>query len=137
MGKFRITTVQKQDNGVLCTMSDGKLLKLEVASQEIIRVVFTIKHTIPEPKSQIVIKDQWPILTWYFSDVINDVTIKISKIKVIVTKSDGRIRFFDLMGNILLEEKVGGRTITPVTLQNQSAYTGTLNFESPSNEGIY
>ena len=51
--------------------------------------------------------------------------------------SDGTLVFKDASGNILVEEKAGGRVITPVMVQGSHAYSVSQAFVSPEGERLF
>jgi alpha-D-xyloside xylohydrolase len=130
-----VSSFTKASDGALCQMSDGSQLKLQVCAGNIIRVVQTKQTTIPAPQGLIIGKATFTPGTWDATDNGTAIVVTAAKVTATVTKSSGLISFAPSSGAAVCTET--GRTMTAVTKSGQAGYSGTLNFNSPTGEGVY
>ncbi|HEX2956985.1 MAG TPA: glycoside hydrolase family 31 protein [Chitinispirillaceae bacterium] len=129
-----ITSFSKESDGALCVLSNNARLKLQVCNDHIVRVVYTMGNSIPAAKSLVVVRETFTPGTWDASENATSVTVTTSKVTATVNKSTGRIAFAASGSTICTEND---RTLTAVTKGGTAGYSGTLKFDSPSNEGVY
>jgi alpha-D-xyloside xylohydrolase len=129
-----VSSFSKESDGALCVLSNSARLKLQVCSDNIVRVVYTMGNTIPSSKSLVVDRDAFVPGSWDVSENSSSVTVTTSKVTATVNKSTGRITFAASGSNICTETD---RALTAVTKGGTAGYSGTLKFDSPTNEGVY
>jgi alpha-D-xyloside xylohydrolase len=129
-----VTSFSKESDGALCVLSNSSRLKLQVCSDNIVRVVYTMGNTIPAAKSLVVDRATFNPGTWDASENATSVSVTTPKVTVTVNKSTGRITFAASGNNICTETD---RALTAVTKGGTAGYSGTLKFDSPTNEGVY
>ena len=140
---FTLSTAETVDSyttesdGVLCQTSGGKKLKLQVCSGNIIRVVYTSQATIPAPQGLVVSKTSFTPGTWNATDNGTAIVLTTPKVTATVTKSNAAISFANSSGTAICSEVVNGRTLTAVTKGGVAGFSGTLAFDSPTDEGVY
>ncbi|HXX23875.1 MAG TPA: TIM-barrel domain-containing protein [Terriglobia bacterium] len=114
-----VTSVEKQSDGVVFRMEVG-LLRLQICSDSIVRVLYTPTSSFPEVKHYAVIKTNWPAAPFSLVATDKEVTLKTSQLKVTVARKDGGIVFSDAAGKRLMQD--GGRTMTPVVVNGEKTY---------------
>jgi alpha-D-xyloside xylohydrolase len=124
-------------DGVTLTMSPGKM-KLTVCSDGIVRVMYSPATTLPAGQDFVVTNHSWKKTSFKVADANGTVTVATRKLKVAVDKASGAVAFYDGSGRLLLAEPVaGGKTMTPATVNGESAFQPEQTFTSPADEFIY
>ena len=114
-----VTSVEKQSDGVVFRMEVG-LLRLQICSDSIVRVLYAPTSSFPEVKRYAVIKTNWPAAHFSLIATDKEITLKTSQLKVTVARKDGGIVFSDTAGKRLMQD--GGRTMTPVVVNGEKTY---------------
>ncbi len=134
---------QETDKGIVVQLeqkqsSDASLVKLEVVSDDIIRVVATPEKEFSERNSLIIVPQKNNNVKYDVVKENNEVIITTSKVKATVSLITGNVKFFDLEGNALLQEdKEESKKFTPISVEGTSGYTFEQVFESPEDEAFY
>ncbi|MCW3786592.1 TIM-barrel domain-containing protein [Plebeiibacterium sediminum] len=137
------STYQTIDNGVIVQLkqkksTDASLVKLEVVSDDIIRVVATPENNFSERKSLIIVPQKQNNVKYNVVENNDEVEITTAAIKAKVSLITGEVAFFDLEGNPLLKEDQGGsKKFSPITADGFSGYTFEQVFDSPKDESFY
>ena len=152
--------VQQQGQQVTVRITGGdaqspKLVRLEVRSDQIIRVSATAEQKFRDPKSLIVVpqEQQTPYELQQRGDTV---CVKTASVMANVLKTTGQVWFTDLEGNVILAEQAeSGKTFQPYECQqtvwtanadgpaeqaNPTRYSGWTTrviFESPEDEAFY
>ena len=133
-------TVNSKDSvadGLLFTMSDSGKMKVQVCTDKIIRIAYTMHSTIPRADSNyIVVKGTWAPVPWTSAVSAAAYSITTASLRVDVSRTTGAVTFNTASGTQILQE-TAGKTLTQTTISGQTAYTGAINFNSVANEGIY
>jgi alpha-D-xyloside xylohydrolase len=111
--------IERQSEGVLFTMQTG-LLRLEVCSDSIVRVLYTPTSSFPDVKHLAVIKTSWPRAHFSLASTDKEVTLSTAQLRVTVARKDGAIVFSDAAGKRLMQD--GSRTMTPVVVNGEKTY---------------
>jgi len=130
-----VVKFNKVADGVVMEMQPG-VLRLQVWSDDVVRVTYAAGNEIPELKSLSVVGTP-AAAKWEVSDIGGFVLLRTASLVVSVERATAELRFFDTKGNVILQESAGGREISPAT---QAGVAGTLvrqSFELPADEGIY
>lgn len=133
----------KQPDGVLFEIkkqkdSDAKLVKIQVCSDEIIRVIATPDTSFSKRSSLIVNKTDWNYKNWSVNENGDIVEISTPKLIVKVNKKNGSVSFYNSTGKLLLNERTGsGKTITPAEVLGEQTFNIRQVFDSPSDEAFY
>ena len=114
-----VTTVQPQPDGVLFTMQSG-VMKLQVCSDSIVRVLYSPTSSFPSRTDFVVIKTNWPAVKFAVQTTDDAVTLTTSRLKIVVARKDGSITFNDSSGTKLFQDS--GRTMTPVEVNGEKTY---------------
>ena len=114
-----VRSEEKQPDGVLLRMQTG-LLRLQVCSASIVRILYTPTSSFPKLEHYAVIKTSWPATQFSVDSAGKDVTLGTSQLKVTVTRKDGTIVFRDSRDNKLMESS--GRTMSPVVVNGERTY---------------
>jgi alpha-D-xyloside xylohydrolase len=111
--------IERRSDGVLFTMQTG-LLRLEICSDSIVRVVYTPTSSFPDVKHFAVIKTSWPAAHFSVATTDKEVTLSTSQLKVRVARNDGAIVFSDASCKRLMQDS--SRTMTPVVVDGEKTY---------------
>jgi alpha-D-xyloside xylohydrolase len=130
-----VSSFTKESDGALCQLSNSTKLKLQVCAGNIIRVVYTSQASIPAPQGLIVARSTFTPGVWDAVDNGTAIVVTTPQVTATVSKTDGLITFANASGTTVCSEK--GRTLTAVTKGGVAGFSGTLNFNSPSGEGVY
>ena len=148
--------VQTQGNTVTIRPDGGqaKVVCLEVINDNIIRVRATSEAALPvKPASLMIVPQTVPAKGSYAVDESGDeVIVKARNVKAVVSKENGRIRFYDAEGKELLKEADEGKrfwdfTVPERELGIKTGYTvpeeqkhglsWQMKFDSPDDEAFY
>ena len=130
-------------NGIIVTVnnnqaSKSKLVKLEVVTDEIIRVSATPSATFPQRKSLIINEKIEKLKNFKISETKEQIELSTSKIKAIVSKNTGTVTFVDIHGNaILREDESKGTHFEPIIVDNDTGFSISQTFLSPEDEAFY
>lgn len=133
---FQVKSFQEQTDGVLFNLTQGKL-KLQILSDDIIRVLYTPTDTFPTRESVSVIKRDWAPVDYQTDEDKLIVTVRTKAIKATVNKATSAVNFYDTNGRLLLAEPAGGRSMLPVNVAGEDTWTAEQKFLSPRDEAIY
>jgi alpha-D-xyloside xylohydrolase len=136
-GPVPVESVQTDADGVTLTMSPGKM-KLTVCSDSIVRVMYSPNATLPAGQDFVVTNHAWPRPSFKVGDAGGQWTITTRKLQVAVEKASGVVAFRDAAGHLLLSEPAGGgKTLTPATVNGESAFRPEQSFASPADEYLH
>lgn len=128
-------TWTKESDGILCAMPNNGNMKIQVCSDKIIRVVYTLQTTIPGPESYIVVKKTWDPISWSTEEDAAAVSVVTATVKATVSKTTGAVSFY-VAGTMILQE-TAAKTLTKQTTGSTAYYSSNIQFNSTSDEGIY
>jgi alpha-D-xyloside xylohydrolase len=126
-----VSSFSTQSDGALCVLSNGGRLKVQVCGPKIIRIVYTLGTTIPSPQGLVVSTSSFTPGSFTASDNGTAIVVATPQCTTLVNKSNTLVTFKNPAGATICSETA--RTLTAVT----NGYSGTLNFNSPANEGVY
>lgn len=128
----------EESEGILVTMPDNGKMKVQVCSDNIIRVVYTLRETVPAATdNHIVVKGNWTDTPWSTGENDEAYTVSTSSLTVSISKANGTISFLTAGGSPILRE-TEAKTLTKKTVQGSEAYEGTIYFDQTlPDEGIY
>ncbi|HAJ78683.1 MAG TPA: hypothetical protein DCO75_02840 [Fibrobacteres bacterium] len=134
---YTVSSRDSVSDGLVFTMSNGNLMKVQVCTDKIIRIVYTVKSSIPSATDNyIVVKGTWNTTVWTTSETTDAYSITTNSLRVDVAKATGAVTFYTAAGVQILAE-TEGKTLTKTTISGETAYQGTLKFNSSTGEGIY
>lgn len=157
---------ERTDGGLTVRLPNGEggraqMVRLQVVSDNIIRVEATPDSAFPRKKRSLVIVPQDDFADYTVEERGNDVAVKTRTLEATVDKRSGRVAFRDLAtGNTLLSEAVDGKTFCryisdqtelpegyrpsaedeverKLSLDDRAGYTWRAVFDSPDDEAIY
>lgn len=137
------SSFERQDDGIVLHLqktrdTDPRSMKLQVCSDDIIRVVAAPGEEFSSRPSLIVDKQQWAPVSWTAVEEGNEVVLSTPKLTVRVDLRTGAVAFFDSTGKPLLSEKPeGAKSITPAEVMGEQTYHIRQLFESPDDEAFY
>ncbi len=134
--RLLVISYQKQSDGVIFDLTQGKL-KLQVLSDNIIRVVYTPTDSFSTRESVSVIKRDWQSVDYKVGGDKSFITINTKEIKAKVNKITGAVAFYDKKGNLLLKEPADGKTMVTVNVAGENTWTAEQKFLSPNDEALY
>jgi len=115
-----VSEAKQQNDGVILQLKSG-MLKLQVCSDSIIRVIYSPTNSFPEKKEYLVLKDKWPTTQWTMQSTDKDISLTTAKLKVTVLRENSSIHFTDLsLGKQLFEESQ--RRMVPVVVNGENTY---------------
>lgn len=134
--------VQRLADGIVvrprATNAQVKLLRLQVITDNIIRVTATAADTFSTRESLMVVPDLRAVGSWALKDSPDQLSIITPTLRAEVSRETGAVSFFDSAGNVLLKEPVtGGKTLTATTVEGQPSYRIRQVFESPRDEAFF
>jgi alpha-D-xyloside xylohydrolase len=130
-----VAAVEKQSDGVLFTMKTG-ILRAEVCSDSIIHITYALGSSIPETKQYIVTKTTWPAVDWKLDSSDEAFTITTARMKVVIGRASGAIRYEDSSQHKLFED--GGRSLTPVEVNGEKTHRADMFYNLwDSTEAFY
>ena len=134
---YTVTAKDSVADGLIFTMSNSTKMKVQVCTDKVIRIAYTIHSTIPRADSNyIVVKSSWAPVSWTSTESSSAYSITTAALRVDVSKTTGAVTFNTASGTQILQE-TSGKTLTQTTVSGQTAYSGGINFNSVANEGIY
>ena len=114
-----VVSFQKQTDGLLFSMNTGTL-RVQVCSDSIIRIRYSATSDIPDEPDYVVIRKDWPATQWSSEETNDAVTLKTGALKITVSRKDGGIAYYDLVGKELFNEAT--RKLTPVKINGENTY---------------
>jgi alpha-D-xyloside xylohydrolase len=134
---------EKQADGVLFEIkkekeTDPRWIKIQVCSENIIRVLASSEKSFSRRPSLMVAKSSWEPVPWSMNEKDDWVEISTSRLTVRVQQQSGGVSFYDSTGRLLLREKDdGGKTITPAKVMGKNTFHIQQVFDSPQDEAFY
>jgi alpha-D-xyloside xylohydrolase len=134
---------EKLSDGVLFEIkkqnqTDAAWLKIQVCTDDIIRVIASPDKSFSTRPSLMVDKTVWEPVKWSVLGKNNLVEISTSRIKVRVDTVNGAVIFYDSNGKLLLQEKNGGgKIITSADVMGEKTFHIQQLFNSSADEAFY
>jgi len=157
IGKYRIMLIlaaillnshfnyafEKQADGIVIELRKEKLtdtntMKVQVCTDNIIRVIATPGDNLSSRASLIVPKNNWQTVPYTVKEKNNTIEISTAKIIARVSTQTGEIAFYDKNGQLILQEKPGGgKIISSAEVMGEKTYHVQQIFNSPEDEAFY
>ncbi len=134
---------KKTNDGVIISlaqenMQSAKKVRLQVITDDIIRVSATPADKLAEDKSLVTVFDQTKTDGWEIIEQEGNITVKTATTIAKVSLTTGEVIFTDLEGNVLLaENKGGGKYFSNIEVDGKKSYSLQQIFESPADEAFY
>jgi alpha-D-xyloside xylohydrolase len=138
-----VYSFEKQPDGILLEIkkekaSDPAWIKIQVCTDDIIRVIASPEKSFSKRPSLMVNKSGWIPVQWTIKEDGDKIEIATAKIVVGIQKKTGALAFFDAQKRLLLQEKSGGgKAITPAEVLGERTFHIRQLFESPQDEAFY
>ena len=99
----KVIGVNRLKGALILSTNNGKI-KLEPKSEEIIRVVYTLKEEFSTvDKEGVIYKDEHE--DWDYSEEDNEIILTTSKLTLRINKETSSIQYYDKTGKLLLKER--------------------------------
>lgn len=134
---------EKTANGLVVKLKsdDGnpaRLIKLEVITDRIIRVIVSPSENLSKQKSLCVTEKQKSVPSFSVTSGNDNVVLSTSKLRTSVSMSTGQVVFSDLKNNVILRSPAnGGNAFTPIIVEGSRGYSLQQIWESPEDEAFY
>ena len=131
-----VVTVHRDASGVTLKMQRG-VLRLEVFSPRIIRVVYGQGEALP-PASSLAVIAKPGAVHWQASETAHEVRVRTDELEARVDRATGAIGFYDPTGKPLLQEKAdGGKSLAPDNPGGIQTLRSRQEFALAPEEAIY
>ena len=119
--------------GVTFTIGTGKL-RLQVCTEDIIRIQYTSASTIPT-KASLSVSATWGTVPFCVTEAAGTLTITTARMKAKVNESTGIVSYTDLSDNVVLAED--SKSLTATSVQGVNTNTVKTVFDSPTSEALF
>jgi alpha-D-xyloside xylohydrolase len=143
LGVHHLYAYEKEADGILFEIkkqkeTDPQWIKIQVCTEEIIRVLAASEKSFSSRPSLMVNKTDWEPVHWSVKENADWVEISTSKVTVRVQSKNGALAFYDANGRVLLREKAdGGKIITAADVMGERTFHIRQLFDSPADEALY
>jgi alpha-D-xyloside xylohydrolase len=114
-----VQSVQKDAGGVTLVLEKGTL-RFQVCTESMVRVLYSAQREFPKVAEYVVIKTEWPATPFDVTESADSVTLTTAKLKLVVTRKDSNIIFYDAAGKKLTQEN--DRTLTPTEVNGEKTF---------------
>jgi alpha-D-xyloside xylohydrolase len=131
------------ENGIVLSIKEkdsipAQKIKIQVVNDKVVHVQATADKDFSQEKSLITVSNLQYTDKFKVSETDKEVVLSTDSLTVTINKSTGEIAFFDKQNKpILLENKGGGKTFTPIEVEGTKGYTLRQIFESQNDEAFY
>ncbi len=128
--------VERVSDGILVTVSSA-ILKLEVCSQDIIRIGYAKDRSFFARKTLAAEPKRCEPTQWQLTKGTHDATISTAMLKVRVDLTSGAVSFFSSAGKPILIEERDGRTFTAAEVQGEKTFHVGQRWHGNNDESLY
>ncbi|MGB7435855.1 MAG: TIM-barrel domain-containing protein, partial [Candidatus Acidiferrum sp.] len=115
-----VKTVEAQPDGVLLSLENG-YLHLQVCSDSIVHVTYSLERNVPKRPDFLVIKSTWPQAQFSLDTADQKkLSLATATLKIAISRSDSAMVFYDSFGHKLTQEN--SRTLTPTEINGEKTY---------------
>lgn len=115
-----LVSVEQRPDGALFVLQTG-FLRLQVCSDSIIHVVYSLERNPPHHPDNLIVKESWPKPEFtLLTDDPKHVTLATPRLKIEMARADSSLAFYDSSGRKLTEENA--RSLTPVEVNGEKTY---------------
>jgi alpha-D-xyloside xylohydrolase len=134
--------VNKTENGVVIGIANpdiaAKFVRLDVITDDIIRVTATAKDSFSVEESLMILPGLDRKATWTLTESDTAIYLTTASLKVSVDRATGRVVFADTTGAIVLQEDLRGtESFTSNKIEGQNFFSIQQKFQSPPDEAFY
>ena len=130
----QVLSFSEVSDGVLFQLSSSRSMKIAVCSDNVVRVMYAAQAAIPAKTSLVVVNEPGGA-SFTASEDAQSVSIQTALLKVIVSKTDANIGFYDTSANLLLQEDSKSMSAYSIWGIQTNKCIATFNFSA--NEAIY
>lgn len=138
-----IYAYEKQKDGVLFELkkqkdTDAQLLKVQIITENIIRIIASPVSSFSTRKSLVVEKTNWKPVQWSIKEKNDYVDIITSKLIVRVNPENSKVAFYDKNEKLILNESANdSKIIVPAEVMGEQTYHIRQIFNSSEDEAFY
>jgi alpha-D-xyloside xylohydrolase len=114
-----VRTSQRDATGLTMFLERGAL-RLQVCTDSMVRILYSPKRQFPKVTEYVVIKPEWPTVAFDVSETTDAITLATAKLKLVVSKKDSVVVFYDSSGRKLTQEN--DRTLTPAEVNGEKTF---------------
>lgn len=115
-----VQSVQQLPDGAEATLQKG-YLRLQVCTDSIVHVVYSLQRTIPQSQDFILTKTTWPNASFRLdSSDAKTITLSTAKLKIVMDRANSSLVFQDADGKPLAEENT--RSLEPVEVNGEKTF---------------
>lgn len=134
--------IDKESDGIILKIAkqqgtDAHLIKVQVCSDNIIRVIASPGDKFSHRQSLMASQTNWPPVPFTTTEKEKIIELSTSKLIIKIHKQTGAVTFYDKSGNLILDERAGGKIINPAVVMGENTYNIRQVFNSPEEEAIY
>lgn len=134
---FTKANIKVKDNGDGISLQvEGGVITLKPLNDNSIRVKIQKSEEAIEIE-ELIYTVKLPRIDYLIKEDANSIILDLENIKAIYNKNKKTLSFKDRLGNIVLEEKEGGRLLQPDVIKDFNVYRVGQKFISPYDEYIY
>ncbi len=143
MGAFALAAgsawaaIERQADGVVIPLTDGTLLKLEVRSPTVIRVLRAKDRTFFAHASLVVTEPREAVPPWDLTQDAGQAELATAALRVHIDLATGTIAFRDRQGVLILAEQRAGTELQPIQVQGLATYEVAQRWEPNPGEALY
>jgi len=114
-----VESFDKDSDGATIFLKKGAL-RFHVCTDSMVRVLFSPEREFPKVLDYVVIKSIWPQTPFDVTETAEAISLTTAKLKLVVTKKDSAIVFYDSAGKKLTQEN--DRTLTAGEVNGEKTY---------------
>jgi alpha-D-xyloside xylohydrolase len=115
-----VKSAETEPDGAMLVLENG-YLRFQVCSDSIVHVVYSPEGNVPERTDFLVVKKSWPHADFALqTDDPKTIALATSRLKIVVTRADSSVVFYDAAGHKLTQENT--RTLTPTVVNGEKTY---------------
>jgi len=114
-----VESFHKDSDGATIFLKKGAL-RFQVCTDSMVRVLFSPERESPKVAEYVVIKSKWPRTPFDVTETADAISLTTAKLKLVVTKKDSAIVFYDSAGKKLTQEN--DRTLTAAEVNGEKTY---------------
>jgi len=137
-----VPAYEKQEDGVILRLkpekpTDPKAVRIQVCAENIIRVVASPEEAFSTRPSLMRVDAERPDVPFSIAEEGDHLVLTTSRLRVHIDGKTGAAAFFDTDGKPILQEKAGGRILTPAEVMGEQTYHIRQLFDTPPDEALY
>ncbi|MCC8038420.1 MAG: DUF5110 domain-containing protein [Bacteroidales bacterium] len=131
-------SVATDAQGVTLTAENGQTVRIQPVGDKIMRISAVPAGSQFSQEASLIVVPQESVPTFTTTDEGNRLVVSARGICAAVNYADGQVSFYRPNGALLLAERHGGRSFTPINVEGTDGYTVSQTFASPDDhEALY